>query len=106
MSYAKLVISLLFLIAVFLGLRLGMKTVRLDEGEIIAHYGRVYGQSAARQGFLAQLSDCHAVPSTKLWVRLVVQCRGSAGYGERFEVGYWGQLVGHAPFLEPIARGA
>lgn len=105
MSYPKLVISLLFMVSIVLGLRLGLKTVRLDEGKIITHYGRVYGQSAAQKGFGAQLSDCHAVPSQNLWVRLVVRCRGASGYGEQFEVGYWGQLIGRTTFLEPIAKG-
>ena len=91
--------SILALIAVFFGLRLGYKTATLTETDIIDHYVGAYLDTMQSSGLVVDSRFCHAKPGVRRWERIRIVCRAPSEAIYIYSIGPWGQLLGGRPEL-------
>ena len=93
------IVSILALVVVFFGLRLGYKSATLTETDIIDHYVGAYLDTMQSSGLTVDSGFCHAEPGLRAWERLRVVCRTPSDAKYVYSVGHWGQLLGGRPQL-------
>ena len=98
------IVTVLGLVVVVLGAKLGLKTVRLTETDIIDHYVSAYLSTMDASGQIVDSGYCHAEPGGDWLERLRIVCDTPSSDLWIYSVGYWGQLLGGRPQL--IVGGA
>lgn len=88
----RMILLICFVVAAF-GLRLGVKTARLTETDIIDFYVGVYLQSMDALGLPADSSDCFATPGNRFWERMIVTCAHKDITKVSYSIGPWGQTL-------------
>lgn len=86
-------IVLLCLVVMAFSLRLGIKTARLTETDIIDFYVAQYVQSMAALGLSAERSECFATPGNRYWERMIVICEHKEITKTSYSIGPWGQAL-------------
>ena len=86
-------ILLICLVVAAFGLRLGMKTARLTETDIIEFYVGAYLQSMEALGLPADSSDCIATLGNRYWERMIVMCEHKDITKISYSIGPWGQAL-------------
>lgn len=87
------IILILCSVMVFVGVRLGVKTVRITETDIIDHYVSDYLDRMDDLGFPADSSECYATTGRRFFERMVVICKHENIYSFTYSIGPWGQVL-------------
>ena len=87
------IVGILLIIFCLLVFRLGVKSVSLNESDIITHYSELYLVNERIEGRNASRTDCYALWSSNLFERLEVICEPPNAAPYRYVIGKWGQLL-------------
>ena len=99
MKFPWAILSILSIAALAFGLLLGMKSVRINETEIIDFYADDFVKKMNEKGVSIDRLACYAKVSERFWERMIVICDIDAATFLEYPVGAWGQLLIEKPRL-------
>ena len=99
MKFPWAILSMLSVVALLLGLLLGIKSIKITETEIIDFYADDFVRKMNKKGVSIDRSACYATVSESFWVRMIIVCDIDASSFLEYPIGAWGQLLVEAPLF-------